>query len=359
MVERVRSLPEIADALQNTHRARLAGLERELELQIEVISATNFRRTEERIDYQQREKAVVPKAEPALTSSDLASTDPSRLQTPQETEAAEKETEKRPRKRRRRRKSAAKPTPEADTKKTAEGKADIESESHTDSPASEAAAADNGKPSRPRRRRRGGRRNRKKPAADGDRAPATAEEATPVAPPHDDARDWNVGIVESDAPLAARGSEDGEAPRPKPRQRRRATTATKDNAKPPASKPHQRRQSTKANEVDDNKSGPGSRGSRSSAAGGEDEATTPKPRRRGKSQKPVQPVDDDAQPTSEDAWQSPLAAGQPAPNPPTHRSPLRRDRSTLRWQWWGGDSEEPVVPTKTESPHLAKNSEDP
>ena len=64
--------PEIGDALQNHYRARLAALEKEFDLRIEVVSATNFRRTEERIDYKQREGAAAAKAEPALKSSDLA-----------------------------------------------------------------------------------------------------------------------------------------------------------------------------------------------------------------------------------------------------------------------------------------------
>ncbi|MEM7352060.1 MAG: Rne/Rng family ribonuclease [Acidobacteriota bacterium] len=329
--------PEIADALQNHYRARLVALEQELELQIEVISATNFHRTDERIDYQQREKAVVPKTVPALTSSDLATEDPQKLDN-QGDEPVEKE--KRPRKRRRRRKSAKakeKENQQAADNKTAESESPDKSDDATsDDTAPDKVAADaagNGKPSRTRRRRRGGRRNRKKAPSEGDQPapaqpPATPADtappadaappadfippAVPPAPAFDDANDWNVGMF-NDAlgPAGATpAASDAEKPEPKKRQRRKPTAPTDGEA--PA-----------------------------------------KPRRRRRTAKPTS---DETQPTGKDAWQSPLAMGQDTSEaPPARRSPLRRDRSTLRWQWWGGDSEEPTVP----EPPAIKSSDEP
>ena len=340
--------PEIADALQNTHRARLVELEQELELQIEVISAANFNRTEERIDYQQREKAVVPKAKAALTSSDLAANDGSLELDAQTTEeSAEKEKTKRPRKRRRRRKSTAKPAQDTETQTTTEAtspppepQAQAQTQPDKESSELDAEAADSGRPSRPRRRRRGGRRNRKKPAAEGDQPTTTAEGVLPD-PVRDDASDWNAGIAESDAPTATPPEDQGEPPAPKARRRRPPAAAASNNDEKPAPKPRSRRKAT-------------------ATTSGDDKKPAPKPRRRRSPAKSTQPPSEDAQPIAADAWQSPPIASQPAPNPPSHRSPLRRDRSTLRWQWWGGDGEEPSVAATAEPPPppLFKDSED-
>ena len=284
--------PEIADALQNHYRSRLVALETELDLHIEVISATNFNRTEERIDYQQRETAVVPKPVAALSSSDLADEDRSTPQAKQDKgEVASEEAPKKPaRKRRRRRKSAPK------TEKTADA---LPAES-TDTPAEveEAAApsegtpgneTSNGKPPRPRRRRRGGRRSRKSPEKEtpaGDAEPAaSAESSASPSQGAGDGHDWNAGIT---------GATEELPPKKAPE------TATEREPKP-------------------------TRRSR--------------PRRSGKT------ADLDAQPTHDDAWRSPNDREQPPPGPQARRSPLRRDRSTLRWQWWGGGSEDADQPT--------------
>ncbi len=319
--------PEIADALQNSHRAKLVALEQELELRIEIISATNFKRSEERIDYQQRENAVVPKTVAALSSSDLANDRPDIAfdTAEEETEAA---PEKKTRKRRRRRKSSKtpkdaelkveakgapeqkpesdtakpKPTRRAQSKPKAEGNVDDEASAQSED------GEDSGpsKPSRSRRRRRGGRRTRRSTPKDGESVSQPAS-ANPEEP-HGDAQDWNTGIIETPASAPA--------------------DATPADAAP------------------------------TDAAPGTDQR--PKPRSRRRSQRPKKVVEGDSQPTHEGAWQSPVGtpAITPLPDPDTQirRSPLRRDRSTLRWQWWGGDDKDPV--TGNELPPVFKDSEE-
>ncbi len=356
MIEKatVAAHPEVTDALQNCHRARLVALEQELDLEIEVISAANFSRTEERIDYKTREKAVAPKAQAAFSSSDLAeSAGPAkgaRLimkgEAPPEEEAEEaKPAEKKPRKRRRRKKSKAK-SQEAKTeaaeakesKKEAGSKAkssrakkpgkkmdDAREKTASESPAPETSnevAADpsgNGKPSRSRRRRRGGKRARK-PAAEKSAAGAdtsgSGDESFPIppAPPlHDDAQDWNAGLFDFEPPPP--GSATDTAPAGEAGEAAQAAQAEEK----PARKPRRRRSSRKR----------------------------PRPQ-----------SEDETQPTSPEAWQSPLATqGAPA-DAPVRRSPLRRDRSTLRWQWWGGGLEDGDPALTGEPPAGFKDSDD-
>ncbi len=355
MIEKatVAAHPEIADALQNGHRVRLAALEAELDLRIEVISAGNFSRTEERIDYKTREKAVVPKAQAAFSSSDLAdSAGPAKgapakgarlimkAEPEEPAEEAAKIPEKKPRKRRRRRKSkakaaearaaeakaaeAAEETPskrkapkkkkasKAKASKAAREQEAADSGQQAAPEAPEADPAGNGKPSRSRRRRRGGKRGRK-PAADqaaaaaepkaaGESAPAEPFPADAAPPPSGDGQDWNAGLFDLEPPPPA----DASAP------------AADDQAEP---KPRRRRS----------------------------------PRRRTKP-----PAEGDTQPARPEAWQSPLAtqsADAATPAGPARRSPLRRDRSTtLRWQWWGGDDADPAL--TGEPPAGFKDSED-
>ena len=310
--------PEIADALQNHHRAELTALETELQLTIEVISATNFRRTEDRIDYQQREKAVVPKVGPALTSSDLAGEEGNFDEPPHVGADGEDKPTKRPRKRRRRRKPSAKAqTSEAQAGKngTAEP-SDKAGAPATETPVAQTptteAAADEApaseKPTRPRRRRRGGRRNRRKPeAVDAQAQPSQAPESSPTDL-FDDGSDWNVAMSEPESNNAP--TDETPPPKAKTRRPRKSTTRKKDSEKPAGAKPKRA------------------------------------PRKRAVAPETAAPTSD------QDGWQFPVGAPSPsadAPSAPdtaaTSRSPLRRDRSTLRWQWWGGDSDDPGAPS--------------
>lgn len=366
LVEKVTAAvhPEIADALQNTHRARLAELEKEFQLQIDVISATNFRRTEDRIDYQSRENAVVPKpVVPALTSSDLAAANEAEL-------AASEEADEKPaktRKRRRRRRSRSK-TAEAKAAETKQADGEASESQDKDAGASQASgdgeaaeqAASNGKPTRTRRRRRGGRRRKKADSAD---SPEPAQDAAEglQQPAADDGSDWNVAMVESgDSPPEQPANDD---PPAKPRRRRRTTaksegdgnespkprrrsrsTAKADGESNETEKPRRRRSTAKAEGDGNETKKPRRRRSAAKSEGDGDE--TEKPRRRRAPRKRAASVEDDAQPTDKDAWQSPLGT-QPPPATPTNRSPLRRDRSTLRWQWWGGDGDDPAASVAT------------
>ncbi len=391
--------PEIADALQNGHRARLAALEEELDLAIEVISATNFNRTEERIDYTSREKAVAPKIKAAaLTSSDLAesagpvsgtesaATSVDTMDEPEDEKLLGEKTdsEKRPRKRRRRKKS---PPPAAQSKDKEAAVGATAEDSNAETAGAEPPA--NAKPSRSRRRRRGGKRTRRPTRAKAaavaetgpvdapdERAPASGSPAkrsrsrrapakrapagrtpakrtpagrTPAkrapakrapakrapakrapaerapakrapakrapakraeaavaaaaelvpAPPNDDTLDWNAGLFDFEPP---------------------ATVAAPSGRKPAKPKPGHRR-----GEVPD---------------------------RRGRS-----PKTDDAQPAA-DAWQSPLATQPSTHEGPARRSPLRRDRATLRWQWWGGGDDDAAPPLTGEPPAGVKDSDE-
>ncbi len=357
MIEKatVAAHPEVTDALQNGHRARLVALEQELDLEIEVISASNFSRTEERIDYKAREKAVAPKAQAAFSSSDLAeSAGPAkgarlimRGEAPPEEEAEEaKPAEKKPRKRRRRKKSKAKAKESAEAaeaqeskkeagskakksrtkkprKKTDDARETAADESTAQETGSEVAAdpSGNGKPSRSRRRRRGGKRTRK-PAAEQSAAekPATGAEASgsgdesfpiPPAPPlHDDAQDWNAGLFDLEPPPSTPASE-----------------AAPVNAQAPS-------------------------------AQAEDKPARKPRRRRGSRKRSRSQPEEDAQPTSPEAWQSPLATQGPPEETPVRRSPLRRHRSTLRWQWWGGGLEDGDPALTGEPPGGFKDSDD-
>ncbi len=284
--------PEIADAFQNHYRARIVELETELDLRIEVISAANFNRTEERIDYQQRETAVIAKPVAALTSSDLASGNPSSSRPmSKEAEAASADEPKKPaRKRRRRRKSAPKVEQNGDAKAAPES-VDVAAEAKETSEVADAAQgreADTSKPSRSRRRRRGGRRSRKSTDKETPQAVAPPEaspdSAEPAPEAAGDGQDWNAGMQVPNKPSTEAAPEATAKPTPEPKRRRRSRRAPKSS-------------------------------------------------------------DPDAQPTHADAWRSPHDVEQAPPTPQDRRSPLRRDRSTLRWQWWGGSTDEADLPT--------------
>ncbi len=385
MIEKatVAAHPEIADALQNGHRARLAALEQELELTIEVISATNFRRTEERIDYTSREKAVTPpKPAAALSSSDLAeSAGPARGAKPKVAPDAAKETEaaaateaeadapsvaeeqkagpkRAPRKRRRRRKSPA----QVQKEKEAAAAADAES---ADEPAEAAEASGNGgKPSRTRRRRRGGRRARRSAKDRSGKDSAAEQQAADGKPAEDKA---------SDAESTAKGR--------RGRRPRRWARDDADSSASPAPSPERRRPSRRRaarGSADDAPAGgvpaervPGTRGWQPVAA----DEPPPAADREGKvdlfdfhppsaaastdkkDSGPSRDAKADDLPLGADVWRSPLSESQDGPEEAApRRTPLRRDRSkTLRWQWWGGADD---AESAAESSGGAKDSDD-
>ena len=354
--------PEIADALQNGHRARLTALEQELDLVVEVISATNFRRNEERIDYTSREKAVTPKVVAALSSSDLAESagpargaklksDPEAAKTAAEEQPA---SEKRPRKRRRRKKAPAKAAKEQ------EAAAGAAEESATEAAET---AGNGGKTSRSRRRRRGGRRARKSakspaakdtpakdaPAKTGKPAKtdksARAGDAAAEAQPADAAP---AKRRRSRRPPAKRRSAGRAAADPGPADRAPADRGPADRgpadvALPDLAPPSDGGKDWNADLFEFKAPGTAAPtlASPAPAAAAMDEPQ-PEPRRHSG---PAAKDAGDSLPLGAEAWRSPLSdQGNGPEDPPPRRSPLRRDRSTLRWQWWGGpDDADPAV----------------
>ena len=372
LVERVTVAvhPEIADALQNHNRARLVELEQQLELKIEVISAPNFSHTEERIDYQQRETAVAPRPAPALSSSDLATVSAG-LPEEQRDAAPDPEIEeegsekKKTRRRRRRRKGDATPPIKAKAKAKAKAEAAPQTENRTEPsaepPGDQATeqAAGNGKPPR-RRRRRGGRRNRRSSTANGDlAAPAKADNGDPsaaeaaageaaageaaagdaaagaaagdavagetsfgqVSPARpDNANRWNLGI-QNEAPTAAAETTTAAETAAAAETTTSAETAGALGDQEVAPKPRRRRR----------------RPRRSSLFGKPIGQSSPSP---SEDARPPSPSED-AQPAHDDAWRSPmLDEKSDSATPSGDRSPPRRERTSLRWQWWGGGKDE-------------------
>ncbi len=171
---RVELHPELADAIQNERRHELAALESEFDIRIEVIAATRLHRSEEHVEWFQREESrdVTKPPVAAVTVADLADTGGGR---PQKKSPAKKET----------------PT-------------SVESEQGVgDAPA---------EPTKSRRRRRGGRRRKKE-----TKPPEGAETTTATPAPQEASRP------------EAKAGEDSEAPpkrRPRRRRRRKPKTPT-------------------------------------------------------------------------------------------------------------------------------------
>jgi len=69
---RVELHPELADALQNESRQELAALEREFDIEIEIIAASGLHRAEEHIDWRERSKGEERVSAPAVSAADLA-----------------------------------------------------------------------------------------------------------------------------------------------------------------------------------------------------------------------------------------------------------------------------------------------
>jgi ribonuclease E len=69
---RVELHPELADALQNERRQELAALEREFDIEIEIIAAAGLHRAEEHIDWRERSKDEERVPTAAVSAADLA-----------------------------------------------------------------------------------------------------------------------------------------------------------------------------------------------------------------------------------------------------------------------------------------------
>jgi ribonuclease E len=101
--------PELADAIQNFRRHEIAALEREFEMRIEIIAMTGLHRSEEKVEWIQRDADEArPRLVPVATAADAAEAPPG----PPAEEEPSKAADKRRRRRRggrRHRKSAATP----------------------------------------------------------------------------------------------------------------------------------------------------------------------------------------------------------------------------------------------------------
>jgi ribonuclease E len=168
---RVSLHPELADAIQNDYRRELADLEREFDINVEIIAATGLHRSEERIEWTQRTDTddAAGAARAAVSAADLADgiqskAPPARKPepAPEETEASAKKNEKTGRKKRRGGRKRRKKTTAANGDNGGEAKPPAEPV--PDEPA-DAAGDDVDKPKKGRRRRSRRTRKPKKEAA--------------------------------------------------------------------------------------------------------------------------------------------------------------------------------------------------
>ena len=192
--------PELADAIQNERRRELTALETEFDIRIDVIASPALHRSEERVEWTNRDPGAAtkkPAPAAALSAADLAGDQrrPDRAATPPAT-AEDGESSERSRRRKRggrkRKKLTASPVEgEVEAVEAAEDLAEAPGEGPEDG-ASQAPAEspeEEASPARAKRRKRGGRR-RKKPAQDDGADPAEATEAgahleSEAAPPAD------------------------------------------------------------------------------------------------------------------------------------------------------------------------------
>ncbi len=212
--------PELADAIQNERREELAALEHEFDITIEIIAATRLHRSEEHVEWFNREEAREP-APPkiaAVSVADLAGSTGHRSSgrrkpevqaeagAPKDDQPAEPESEK-PRRRRRggrRHKKDAGPTNESPAVEVGvepeKAQSPPEAETQAGAPKDDKTSAPEG--DKPRKRRRGGRRHKK------DAGPATESPAVEVA------------VEPEKAESPPEGGEEGSEPQPAPKKRR-------------------------------------------------------------------------------------------------------------------------------------------
>jgi len=196
---RVELHPELADALQNERRQELAALEREFDIQVEIVAAGGLHRAEERIDWQQRPKGEERTSSPAVSAADLG-------------------RDLGPSKERR-----------AETRTTETEETDLSTET-TDQ--TSAAGEDDAviEKAKPRRRRRGGRRHKKASAAK-TAAPESKPEETVTTPEE-------VSPSDGDSAEARPASSDDEG-KAAPKKRRRRPRRSRKKAAPTEAPPEE------------------------------------------------------------------------------------------------------------------------
>ncbi|MCW8984123.1 MAG: Rne/Rng family ribonuclease, partial [Thermoanaerobaculales bacterium] len=190
---RVELHPELADALQNESRQELAALEREFDIEIEIIAASGLHRAEEHIDWRERSKGEERVSAPAVSAADLAEgvngkardrndkPQPDEIKAvaadaaPGDAEESKASTTKKRRRRGGRKHKKAKPVDPASEPK--EAVSPEEKPTEVESEAAPSADDDGEKPATKKRRRRP-RRSRKKAtpaAAPAEEAPAGSD----------------------------------------------------------------------------------------------------------------------------------------------------------------------------------------
>ncbi len=225
---RVELHPELADALQNDHRQQIAELEREFDIRIEVVAATALHRSQEKLEWfdRDREHEAPVAAAPAVTVADLAAGEERADGRPGENEpeldddeaddavthgGGEPEKAKRRRRGGRRRKKGGGPgelpAEPASGNDLAAPPADAMGEPEHEPGAEAGGGPPAGEPEKAKRRRRGGRRH-KKGAAAGE---------APAEPP---------GASGQDLPTAPAEVTNGQEPAKKRRSRRRRRRKT-------------------------------------------------------------------------------------------------------------------------------------
>ncbi len=195
---RVELHPELADALQNERRQELAALEREFDIQVEIVAAGGLHRAEERIDWRQRPKGEERTSSPAVSAADLG-----RDLGPSKERRAETRT------------------PEA-----AEADASTETTDQTSAAGDDAGATEKPKP---RRRRRGGRR-RKKTGAVQTGAPESTPEQKIVTTPEE-------GSPSDGDSAENRSASSDETAKAAPKKRRRRPRRSRKKATPTEAPP--------------------------------------------------------------------------------------------------------------------------
>ncbi len=248
---RVRLHPELADAFQNQYRQHLAALEREFEIRVEIIAATNLHRSEEEIEWlaaptrSETPAPATPEAAAAVRVEDLT-TEGGRARTERggdgdrgggEADGSEGDTGKRKRRRggRRRRKSSAETA-------VAEGAAAEQEPTAPHANAAEPTPASHGSAdehahggdtagssgSGPSKRRRSGRRRRKSGGEATDAEGATAEQASTASDAN--AEPVPAGRGGADGQLNGADAEGGSDSAPSKRRRRRRRSPRKKNS---------------------------------------------------------------------------------------------------------------------------------
>jgi ribonuclease E len=179
---RVELHPELADSLQNERRLELAALEREFDIEIEIIAASGLHRAEEHIEWRERSKAEERVSAPAVSAADLADgvsgVKKARAATqPPAATDGDSEENKAPtaKKRRRRGGRKHKKTKSADTADDQNGSS--KTDENRKVAASGAGTDEDGAKATVKKKRRRQRRSKKKTAA------APVEEATPPPDP--------------------------------------------------------------------------------------------------------------------------------------------------------------------------------